>query len=58
MIPNKVAALEGKKVVLIDDVITIGSTLMAFAKKLRKVGVVCIDVQGAARVVMHESVAV
>ena len=58
VIPNKVAALEGKKVVLIDDVITTGSTVTACAKTLRKVGVVRIDVLSVARVVMHESVAV
>ena len=34
VIPNKVAALEGKKVVLIDDVITTGSTVTAYAKTL------------------------
>ena len=58
VIPNKVAALEGKKVVLIDDVITTGSTVTACAKTLRKVGVARIDVLSVARVVMHESVAV
>ena len=58
VIPNKVAALEGKKVVLIDDVITTGSTVTACAKTLRKVGVERIDVLSVARVVMHESVAV
>ena len=58
VIPNKVAALEGKKVVLIDDVITTGSTVTACAKTLRKVGVARIDVLSVARVVMHESVEV
>ena len=58
VIPNKVAALEGKKVVLIDDVITTRSTVTACDKTLRKVGVACIDVLSVARVVMHESVAV
>ena len=58
VIPNKVAALEGKKVVLIDDVITTGSTVTACAKTLRKVWVARIDVLSVARVVMHESVAV
>ena len=58
VIPNKVAALEGKKVVLIDDVITTGSTVTACAKTLRKVWVALIDVLSVARVVMHESVAV
>ena len=58
VIPNKVAALEGKKIVLIDDVITTGSTVTACVKTLRKVGVARIDVLSVARVVMHESVAV
>lgn len=56
--PNKVAALEGKNVILIDDVITTGSTVTACAKTLRKAGVARIDVLSVARVVMHESVAV
>ena len=58
LITNKVAVLEGKKIVLIDDVITAQSTVMACAKKLRKVGIARIDVLSAARVVMHETVAV
>ena len=58
VIPNKVAALEGKKIVLIDDVITTGSTVTACAKTLRKVWVERIDVLSVVRVVMHESVAV
>ncbi len=58
VIPNKVAALEGKKVFLIDDVITTGSKITACVKTLRKVGVVRIDVLSVARVVMHKSVAV
>ena len=58
VIPNKVAALEGKKIVLIDDVITTGLTVTACAKTLRKVWVVRIDVLSVVRVVMHESVAV
>ena len=56
--PNKVHALEGKNVILIDDVITTGSTLTACAKTLRKAGVARIDVLSVARVVMHETVAV
>ena len=48
----------GKKVVLIDDVITTRSTVTACAKTLRNVGVARIDVPSVARVVMHESVAV
>ena len=56
VIPNKVSTLEGKKVVLIDDVIATGSTMTACAKTLRKVGVARIDVLSVARVVMHESV--
>ena len=56
--PNKVHALEGKNVILIDDVITTGSTVMACAKTLRKAGVARIDVLSVARVVMHETVAV
>ena len=58
VIPNKVAAQEVEKVVLIDDVITTRSTVTACAKTLRNVGVARIDVPSAARVVMHESVAV
>ena len=58
VIPDKVAALEGEKVVLIDDVITTRSTVTACAKTLRNFGVARIDVPSVARVVMHESVAV
>ena len=58
VIPNKVAAQEGEKVVLIDDVITIRSTVTACAKTLRKVWVERIDVLSVVRVVMHECVAV
>ncbi len=58
VIPNKVTALEGKKVFLIDDVITTGSMMTACVKTLRKVGVVRIDVMSVARVVMHKSLAV
>jgi len=58
VIPNKVAALEGKKVVLIDDVITTGSTVTACAKTLRKVWIERIEVLSMARVAIHESVAV
>ncbi|MEC7629142.1 MAG: hypothetical protein VYE79_03820 [Pseudomonadota bacterium] len=58
MIPNKVAAQEGEKVVLIDDVITTRSTVTACTKMLRNVGVARIDVLNVARVVMHKSVTV
>lgn len=58
VIPNKVAAQEGEKVVLIDDVITTRSTVTACAKPLRNVGVARIDVLNVARVVMHKSVTV
>ena len=58
VIPNKVAALEGEKVVHIDDVITTRSTVTACAKPLRNVGVARIDVLNVARVVMHKSVTV
>ena len=58
MKPNKVHALEGKNVILIDDVITTGSTVTASAKTLCKAGVARIDVLSVARVVMHETVAV
>ena len=56
--PNKVNALVGKNVILIDDVITTGSTLAACAKTLPKTGVARIDVLSVAWVVMHKTVAV
>ncbi len=49
--PEAVRRLKGRGVVLVDDVITTGSTVKAITRELRRVGVIKIDVISFARVV-------
>ncbi|MBE8191681.1 MAG: ComF family protein [Alphaproteobacteria bacterium] len=53
--PSMVAALQGARVILIDDVITTGTTIEACTKILKRAGVAQVDVLAAARVVMPET---
>lgn len=48
--PDSLARLKGRGVVIVDDVITTGSTVKAMTKALRKAGVEHIDVLSFARV--------
>ena len=50
--PDSIARLAGKGVVLVDDVITTGSTVKAVTRALHKAGVDKIDVMSFARVVI------
>lgn len=52
------ARLEGRRVVLVDDVLTTGATVNACAETLLKAGVAQVDVLTAARVVLPEIVRV
>ncbi len=49
--PNALELSKGKRIIIVDDVITTGATLNSLAKALRKVGIKKIDVISFARVV-------
>lgn len=53
--PSRLAAARGRRIVLVDDVLTTGATVSACAKTLRRAGAVSVDVLTLARVVRPEA---
>lgn len=52
------AALDGRHVVLVDDVFTTGATVTACARQLKKAGAACVDVVTLCRVVRSRDVTI
>jgi predicted amidophosphoribosyltransferase len=52
--PDLAARLKGRRVILVDDVITTGSTVGAIARTLMRSGVDKVDVMSFARVVVSD----
>ena len=53
--PSRLAAARGRRVLLVDDVLTTGATVSACAKALRRAGAASVDVVTLARVIRPES---
>jgi predicted amidophosphoribosyltransferase len=54
--PERAAALKGKRIVLVDDVLTTGATVNECARTLKKAGAASVSVLALARVVRAEQV--
>lgn len=54
--PDALGMVEGRRIVLVDDVVTTGSTVNAVARALKQAGIVHIDVMSFARVVIGDEI--